>query len=243
MKNLKNLKKLFNNYKIDGYIVPKNDEFFSEYIHESKDNLKFISNFSGSYGLALILKEKNYLFVDGRYTLQAKIQSGKNFKVITLPKKMPSDIIKNKKFFIGFDPKLHTENILNRFFKGTKSILVPININLINKIWSNKIKQKNKKFYKLNDRDVGQSSKYKIKKLAKILKKNKINLQFISSSENIAWLLNLRGADSEFTPITNSYLILNNKNKVYFFCDLKKLNKKLKKDLNNIIIINIKKYN
>ncbi len=86
MNKITKLRKLFNNYKIDGYIVPKNDEFFGEYVKESKDNLKFISNFSGSYGFALILKKDNYLFVDGRYTLQAKIQSGKEFKIITIPK-------------------------------------------------------------------------------------------------------------------------------------------------------------
>ena len=135
MKNLKKLKEYFKNYRIDGYIVPKNDEFFGEYIPENKDNLKFISNFSGSYGFALILKKKNYLFVDGRYTLQAKIQSGNKFKIITMPKNYPSNILKNKKFSIGFDPKLHTELTLSHFFKNTNCKLIPINENLINKIW------------------------------------------------------------------------------------------------------------
>ena len=51
MEKINKLKKLFKNYDLDGYIVPKNDEFFSEYIPENKDRLKFISNFSGSYGL------------------------------------------------------------------------------------------------------------------------------------------------------------------------------------------------
>ncbi len=91
------LKKLLNNNGIDGYIIPKNDEYFNEYIHESKDRLKFISNFSGSAGFAIILKNKNYLFVDGRYTIQAKKQSGKNFKIITIPKKFPKDVLKFKK--------------------------------------------------------------------------------------------------------------------------------------------------
>ena len=58
MKKINELKKSFKINKIDGYIVPKNDEFFGEYIPEHKDNLKFISNFSGSYGFALILKKK-----------------------------------------------------------------------------------------------------------------------------------------------------------------------------------------
>ena len=73
---------------------------------EFNDRLNFISNFSGSYGFSLILKNNNYLFVDGRYTLQAIKQSGSSFKIVTFPNKMPSDILKNKKLTIGFDPKL-----------------------------------------------------------------------------------------------------------------------------------------
>ena len=61
MNKVNKLRKFFESYNIDGYIVPKNDEFFSEYTPEFKDNLKFISNFSGSYGFALILKKKNYV--------------------------------------------------------------------------------------------------------------------------------------------------------------------------------------
>ena len=71
-KRLKLLKKSFKKFGIDGYVVPKNDEFFSEY--SSKDRLKIISNFDGSAGFAIILKNKNYLFVDGRYSIQAGIQ-------------------------------------------------------------------------------------------------------------------------------------------------------------------------
>jgi len=236
---LKRLKKKFTTYNIDGYIVPKNDEFFGEYIPEYKDNLKFISNFSGSYGFALILKKRNYLFVDGRYTLQAEIQSGKKFKIITLPTKLPFNILKSKELFIGFDPKLHTELKLAQLFRKTNCKLVPLNKNLINNVSEKKIVKKNNIFYTLNDKDSGNSSKNKIRKLLKILTKNKVNLQFITAPENIAWLLNLRGSDSDFSPIPNCYLILDNKNKVYLFCDLKKINKKLKMDLKDVIIIDI----
>ena len=114
---MKNFKRFFKKYRIDGYIVPKNDEYFNEYIHSSKDRLKFISNFSGSAGFAIILKNKNYLFVDGRYTIQANYQSGKNFKIVTIPNKFPRDILKpNKKIVLGFDPKLHTEKQLKFLF-------------------------------------------------------------------------------------------------------------------------------
>ena len=74
----------FNKYNIDGYIIPKNDEFFSE--HSGIDRLKTISNFSGSAGYSIILKKKNYLFVDGRYTIQAKKEAGKNFQIIDFHK-------------------------------------------------------------------------------------------------------------------------------------------------------------
>ena len=73
-KKIQVLRNKFKDYDIDGYIVPKNDDYFTEY---SKTNrLKIISNFSGSAGLAVILKNKNYLFTDGRYTIQSQIESG-----------------------------------------------------------------------------------------------------------------------------------------------------------------------
>ena len=112
MEKIKKLKRIFEREKIDGYIIPKNDEFFGEYIPDHNDRLNFISNFSGSYGFALILKNKNYLFADGRYTLQANNQSGRFFKIITIPDKLPGDIFKNKKLSIGFDPKLFTKRSL-----------------------------------------------------------------------------------------------------------------------------------
>ena len=240
MNKINKLRKFFVNYKIDGYIIPKNDEFFGEYTPEIKDNLKYISNFSGSYGFALILKKNNYLFVDGRYTLQAKIQSGKIFDIITIPNKFPSNILKDKKLSIGFDPKLHTVFMMSRLFKNTNCKLLPIDKNLVDKIWIRKNTSKLNKFYKLKDKDSGESSENKIKKVLKILNKNKIDLQFISAPENVAWLLNLRGADSQFSPIPNSYLLLSNKN-TYFFCNLNKIDKKVKKLLGkNIIITDIK---
>ena len=85
MEKINKLKNKLKNFNLDGYLIPKNDEFFSEYVSYNKDLLQHISNFSGSYGLALILKKDNFLFVDGRYTVQANIQSGKDFKIITLP--------------------------------------------------------------------------------------------------------------------------------------------------------------
>ena len=61
MEKIKKLKKFFNHYNIDGFLVSKNDEHFNGNIKDSKNQLKFISNFSGSFGYALILKKKKLL--------------------------------------------------------------------------------------------------------------------------------------------------------------------------------------
>ena len=78
-KYIKILRNNFKKYNIDGYVIPKNDEYFTEYSRVNR--LKIISNFSGSAGLAIILKKQNYLFTDGRYTIQSQLESGNNFKI------------------------------------------------------------------------------------------------------------------------------------------------------------------
>ena len=93
------------------------------------------------------------------------------------------------------------------------------------------------------DKAINQNYKKKISKLINILTRKKIELQFISASENIAWLLNIRGEDSDFSPIPNSYLILSSNKKINLFCDLKKIDISFKKKFKNIEIIDIKHTN
>ena len=147
IEKINNLRNKFKKYKIEGYIVPKNDDYFSEYA--KNDRLKKITKFSGSAGLAVILNKKNYLFVDGRYTLQAYNQASKFFTIITFPNKMPYDILKNKKLIIGFDPKLFTKNIFSIFFGKNNCRFKPINNNLIDKIWKRKKEISKSYFYQL----------------------------------------------------------------------------------------------
>ena len=105
--------KLMNNKNIDGYIIPKNDEFFSEYAYP--DRLRAISNFSGSAGFSIITHWLNYLFVDGRYLIQSKIESGKDFTIVEIPYMYPKDIINNKNLKkIGYDPSYsHLQRLKN----------------------------------------------------------------------------------------------------------------------------------
>ena len=233
MEKIKKLKHIFRYEKIDGYIIPKNDEFFGEYLPLHNDRLNYITNFSGSFGFSIILKSQNYLFVDGRYTLQATKESGDYFKIVTLPNLMPYDVLKKKKYTIGYDPKLFTRKTLNIFLnKNVK--LKAINNNLIDIIWKRNSKAKVKQFYSLPKSSVGENYKLKINKVVKNLKKNNVDYQFISSSENNAWLFNIRGEDSKYSPIPHCYALIKKNKNIKFFCDLNKISFSLRKKFKNI---------
>ncbi len=236
---LQSLKNKFQKYHIDGYVVPKNDEFFSEY--SAKDRLKFISNFSGSAGFAVILKKKNFLFVDSRYTIQAQLESKKNFEIVDFYKIINCKLFKN--LTLGIDPKLFTSENLKKFFPKNKIQI--IETNLIDQIFKKK-SISSKPFYSLSEKIAGEDYKKKITKITKYLKKKNSNYIFITAPENVAWLLNIRGKDSPYSPIPNCHLFLDNKNNLYLITKKKNIQNLLKeKKLNSNNLIepqNFKKF-
>jgi Xaa-Pro aminopeptidase len=234
-KKIQFLRSKFKKYNIDGYIIPKNDDFFTEYSEINR--LEIISNFTGSAGVAVILKNTNYLFTDGRYTIQSQIESGKEFKIIDYEKIINCDLFKN--LILGIDPKLFTYNQINKFFtKDTK--IKFINNNLVDEIKRNK-NSKIHPFFSLNKDIVGESHNSKIIKISKYLQKNKSDYLFVSSPENVAWILNIRGQDVPNSPIPNSRLIISKKKKIFLICKIQKtknLIKEKKIKLNELIDIN-----
>ena len=219
---LKKLKDLLKKYNLDGYVVPKNDEFFSEF--SNKDRLNVISNFKGSAGYAVILKNENYLFVDGRYTIQANIESGKNFKIVDYYKILNTNIFKN--INLGIDPTLFTSNQLKKFFLKNNKVTI-VNENLIDKI--HKIKEKKfYPFYSLDKKVTGESHIQKILKISSFLKKNKLDYLLITAPENVAWILNIRGHDNPTSPIPNCRLLISKKKKIYLIVNKKKTAKLLR---------------
>ncbi len=233
-KKIQILRNKFKKYNIDGYVIPKNDDYFTEY---SKINrLKIISNFSGSAGIAIILKNKNYLFVDGRYTTQSQIESGKIFKIISYDKIINCDLFKN--ITLGIDPRLFTYNQIRKFFLKKNKIKL-IKNNLVDELHFEKIHD-NSKFFSLNSHIVGESNKSKINKISNYLKKNKSDYLFISAPENVAWILNIRGSDGPNTPMPNSRLIISKEKELIFFSRISKTKKLIKekilksKEVNNI---------
>ena len=163
MEKIKKLKNKLKEYNLDGYLIPKNDEYFSHYVPLKRDYLQYISNFSGSSGLALILKKNNFLFVDGRYTVQANIQSGKTFEILSLPINKNKKIMKIKNKRIGFDPKLFTERFIESFSKKLGIECAAINNNLIEFIQKKQKGITNKKFYVLDKSITGENSTNKIR--------------------------------------------------------------------------------
>ena len=226
-KEIKELRKKFKKYDIDGYIIPKNDDFFTEY---SKINrLKIISNFSGSAGLAVILKNKNYLFTDGRYSIQSQIESGKNFKIISYEKIINCNLFKNLK--LGLDPKLFTHNQIKKYFLKHSKIKFLSN-NLIDEIKIQKVSN-DIPFFSLKNEIIGEDSKSKINKIINYLKKNKADNLFITAPENVAWILNIRGTDSPNSPVPNSRLIINKSKKVFLITEPQKAQELIKEKIIN----------
>ena len=238
MNKINQLRNFLNKQNCDAYLIPKNDEYFGEYVPKNKDRLKFISGFTGSTGLALILKNKSYLFVDGRYTLQAKKEIYKDFKICEIPKIKPHYILKNlnKEITLGFDPKLFTSNTLKNIISNSLVKIKPINNNLIDAVWKNKTKVNNNKFYILDEKYHGENYLNKISKINKFLKLKDIHYLLTTAVENISWLLNIRGSDASSSPLTNGKILFNKNGKIIFFTNINKITPQIKKSFGKKVI-------
>ena len=123
--NLIKIQKYLKKNKINIFLINRTDEFLNEYIAPYAERLKWISNFSGSAGRAIILENKAYIFVDGRYSFQVHSEVNTNFFLIEPLKdywKILEKIIK-KNFYIGIDPLHHSYDefkILNMITKPNK---------------------------------------------------------------------------------------------------------------------------
>ena len=124
---------------------------------------------------------------------------------------------------------MFTKKSLNIFFGNTNCKYISLNKNLIDEIWRRKNIVTKNKFYILPSNSINQNYKQKIDKILSIMKQKSAEFQFITASENNAWLLNIRGRDTEYTPIPHSYILIDNKKNIKLFCDLKKISPSFKK--------------
>lgn len=190
----------------NGYIVPSTDEFQNEYVPVCLRRLEYITGFTGSNGIAIILPDQAFFFTDGRYHKQAKLELDPNiFKI--------SDIseIKNHHFddIIQYDPMLFTERSILQF-KHLK--LKSVTQNLIDIIWD---KQKpdfpSTKIYEYPIAYAGQSRNDKISQCINMMS-NTADYLLITAVDSVCWLLNIRASDIEFSPVLLAYCVISKEN-------------------------------
>ncbi|HJD54677.1 MAG TPA: aminopeptidase P family protein [Rickettsia endosymbiont of Proechinophthirus fluctus] len=202
------LRNLFTEYDIDGYIIPSNDKYMSEYVPSYAKRLEYITGFTGSNGIAIIYKDTALFFTDGRYLEQANKELDLElFKLFDL-----KDISKfGKDAKIGYDSELFTyPTISNLKFNFQK-----INGNLVDKIWPNQPLEPNSKVYLHDIKLAGVSHTDKISKCREFFLDSRFcgndteqSVLVMLDSSSICWLLNLRASDVAYTPLMFAKVIL-----------------------------------
>ncbi len=234
------LRKILNKYKIEAFFQPHEDEFLGEYIPEHSERLNWITGFSGSAGSTIITKKDVFLFVDGRYTIQAEKETkDTKIKVISLNfVTLEKWIHKNMNFkTLSLDLKLISQNnfikIKDALVKN-KSTIRGLTYNPIDKIWIRRKKLTNSKsFIKYSIKHSGENSLNKKKLISSKLKSLKVDAGFIPSSDSVAWLLNLRGRDLKYTPVILAQAIIKSNGTVFLFLEDFKYKSFIKNHLDN----------
>ena len=223
---IRELSILFEQEKIDGYIIPTTDEFQNEYVPSFAKRLEYITGFDGSNGICIIFKDKGLFFTDGRYLEQSKQQLDTDFFQIfdirDITKSLATQVTSAQT--IGYDPKLFTKQVLKIFGNLTLKVIAG---NLIDRIWNDRPAQPTSKVYIYPDEFAGETYESKIKSCKKLLEEHQAEALIITSPDSVCWLLNLRACDIEFTPLMLARTIIL-ADEIYLFVDTGKLDVELK---------------
>lgn len=213
--------------KLDAFLVPRADMFSGEEVPGDEERLKYISNFSGSAGYAIISASsevKSVILSDGRYELQLKKEvDPKNFDyLIGGFKDICFFLKKNEKKLknIAIDPWLLTlkqYELLKSLLKGTKIRFELVEKNLIDEIWTKKILVVKNKIFEISHQINGESASSKINRLKKIIKKNNCDFYILFNPAGFSWLLNIRGTDLEYSLVIRSFCIISKTGEVIIF--------------------------
>ena len=208
---------------LSGYLVPRSDIHQGEYVSACDERLSWLTGFTGSAGICIVGNDRAGVFVDGRYSIQAKKQTKSPFEVIQWNKKsflqwIEKNIVKGE---IGFDPWLHSHKeivALSEAFADTDIGFVPSD-NLIDKVWLTRPLKVSTETMSYPVKLAGLSAKDKCKQIAENIKLKEADSAVITLPDSIAWLLNLRGNDVIHNPIFHAFLIINDKGKIKLFCE------------------------
>ncbi len=225
---------------IDAYIIPTSDDHNSEYVSDYFKGREYLSGFTGSAGTLLILKNKAYLWVDGRYHIQAAKQiEGRPIQLMKQGQTNVPTIVEFLKAYLkdnqtlAFDGKVvNTNFVLNLKKELSPNVQIISNIDLLNKIWNNRPTLPFSILFKLDKFFSGKSYSSKLKEIHGKMKELKTDIFILSSLEDQAWLYNLRGNDIPHTPVFYSFSIITFEH-TYLFIDSNKIDLSIEKYLDD----------
>ncbi len=200
---------------LDGYILPRTDEFQGEFLAPYAERLKWLTGFSGSAGAAVILDEKAVVMSDGRYTLQLKDQvDAQLYDTQDSTKASIGEWLvahAPKGCVIGYDVWLYTSKQIEKMkeaLEGHDVTLEPVEGNLVDVIWSDQPKKPSAPITLFPDDIAGRSAAQKRADIAQQLKDQNCAACLITVGDSICWLLNVRGGDIAYSPLCLSYALL-----------------------------------
>ena len=215
---------------LDGFIQPRSDEHQGEYVARKSERLAWLTGFTGSAGLAVVLADKAAVFADGRYTLQVEKEvDGGLFEHCHLTDKPPADWIAANLApgaRLGFDPWLLTPVQTARFQAACKKAggeLAACDGNPVDAVWMGQPAAPLSPVVAHDAAFAGDSSNDKRRRIADGLKADKAGAVVLTAPDSIAWLLNVRGDDVPFTPLALSFAILYADASAELFIDGRKL--------------------
>ncbi len=217
MSKLVSLKKHIKDQGFDGYLIPMADPFQNEFIPDAYKRIEWLTGFTGSAGFLIVTQIESVLFVDGRYTIQAASEvDQENFQIQDYTIANISKFLskqKNKK--LAFDPWTLTCREQQAFNKLEN--LIPINTNLVDAVWEDRSNLPANSIIEYPLKYAGESSLDKRQKIVENLKTDGV---ILCRADSIAWLLNLRGSDVDYTPIFLSYAYMDKQGHVTLFCNV-----------------------
>src|SRR5512143_2825214 len=230
--------------RLKGFLVPHSDEHQDEFLSPSAERLAWLTGFTGSAGVAIVLDKAAALFVDGRYILQARAQADPTlFEVLQTPDAKPSAWIADKlskNAAVGYDPGLHTIKEIERLSEtlaksGIK--LVPVETNPIDALWEDRPKPSSAPIVPHGPEYSGRIAKDKILDVQDVLRQEKIDAVLLTMLDSIAWLFNIRGGDIRHTPVALSFALVPADGRPTLFIDGAKVGDNVRGDLRDVVDI------
>lgn len=216
---------------IDAYIIPSADYHQSEYVGEFFKTRAFITGFTGSAGTAIITQNEAGLWTDGRYFIQAErelLHSEIQLHKIGVSNALTIDVFLSttlpQRGSLGFDGKVlsATEGKHYKQLLSDKNVNIIYEYDLIDSIWDTRPSLPKEPVFFLPERYSGESTSSKLKRIRYEMQKTGATMHLLTTLDDIAWLLNIRGNDVAYTPVVLCYAIITMQG-VLLFIDIDKL--------------------